>query len=164
MPAIVLNIALRIALCSLVTWLVYRKLELVALPICAPLFGVALARPIIDFFAEAHHAGRRAALEDLQGRYWAHRGQRLDIAEDADDARWLLLADVRKVLPGLPRDEVMQVQFGERTAVIEPSPGLRIRADALADYLRKSTDTASLKFKNWLDHEVMLGSKNPRIR
>jgi hypothetical protein len=39
---------------------------------------------------------------------------------------------------------------------------MRIRADALAEYLRKSTDNTSLKFRNWLDHEVMGGRANPR--
>lgn len=164
MAAILLRIGLRAILCALVTWWLYTKLGLVALPIGAPLLGAALARPIIDLVEAAHFTGKSHALADAQGRYWAHRGLRIDIAEDDEDARWLLLADVRKVLPGLPRDEVMQRRFGERVAALEPMPGTRIRADALADYLRKATDAPSLKFRTWLDREVMGGSRNPRAR
>jgi hypothetical protein len=93
-----------------------------------------------------------------------HRGRRIDIAEDADRLRWLLTSDVRKVLTGLPRDEVLAKQFGERAGKVEDAAGFRIRADALADYLRKSQDAASVKFKVWLDREVLGGAANPRSR
>jgi hypothetical protein len=162
MPQILVRIAVRLALCALATWLVYRQLGLIALPIAAPLFGVALARPLIDLVAAAHHSGKTLALQDVQGRHWSHRGRLLDIAQDDDGARWLLVADVRKMLPGLPRDEVLQRHYGERVATVEAAQGLRIRADALAEYLRKSTDAASLKFRTWLDREVLGGSRNPR--
>jgi hypothetical protein len=162
MTSLLLRIALRALLCAAMTWWMYTKLGLVAVPIAAPLFGAALARPLIDLLEAMHQSGKEHILREAQGRYWAHRGTRVDIAEDDDDARWLLLTDVRKIVPGLPRDEVMRKQYADRVAVLEPAPGLRIRADALADYLQKSTDTSSLKFKTWLDHEVMGGSKNPR--
>lgn len=164
MAPILLRIAIRTVLCALATWWIYGKLGLVALPIGAPLLGAALARPIIDLLEELHQSGRERALKEAQGRYWAFRNMRIDIAHDVDDKRWLLLADVRKVLPALPRDEVMQRRFGERVSRIEPDPGLRIRADALAEYLRDATDASSLKFRTWLDRVVMGGSRNPRSK
>jgi hypothetical protein len=57
---------------------------------------------------------------------------------------------------------VLQRQFGDRAGVVEDFAGFRIRADALAEYLRKSTDAGSLRFKQWLDREVLGGSRNPR--
>jgi hypothetical protein len=164
MPRLVLSIVIRVLLCVFATWVMWHWLDLVAVVVAAPLLGVALARPIIDLVAESHHAGKTLVLQDLQGRHFSHRGYMLDIAEDDDDQRWLLLADVRQVVAGLPRDEVLQRQFGDRTTVMPPATGLRIRADALADYLLKSTDAASLKFKVWLDREVRGGSRNPRMR
>lgn len=164
MPRLLLTIVIRVLLCAGVTWVMWHWLELSAVVVAAPLLGVALARPIIDLVAESHHANKTLALQSLQGRHFSHRGYRLDIAEDDDEQRWLLLADVRKVVAGLPRDEVLQRQFGDRTTVMPPDDGLRIRADALADYLLKSTDAASLKFKIWLDREVLGGKRNPRLR
>jgi hypothetical protein len=164
MPRLLLSIVVRVLLCAFATWVMWHWLDVVALVVAAPLLGVALARPIIDIVAESHHSTKALALQGLQGRHFSHRGHMLDIAEDDDDQRWLLLADVRKVVAGLPRDEVLQRQFGDRTSVMPPAEGLRIRADALADYLVKSTDTASLKFKVWLDREVLGGSRNPRLR
>jgi hypothetical protein len=163
-PRILLSIFLRSAFWLAVAWYASQKIGLIAFAVTAPLLGALLARPILDFIEESHYTGKSAALAGVQGRWWMHRGRRIDIAEDADRLRWLLTSDVRKVLRGLPRDEVLGKQFGDRAGVVEDEPGFRIRADALADYLRKSHDGASLKFKVWLDREVLGGERNPRSR
>lgn len=163
MLKILLRIAIGLVLGCAATWLFWRFFEgPVALVIAAPLFGVLLARPIIDLVAESSYAGKAAALSGLHGRYFSHRGIRIDIAQDDDAGRWVLASGVRKVVPGLPRDEVLVKQFGERTGTVEGFEGFRIRADALAEYLQKSTDTSSLKFREWLDRTVRGGSLNPR--
>jgi hypothetical protein len=146
------------------TWYAYKIFGASAIVILAPLLGVLLARPLINLFADLGYAGKSAALADVQGRWFAHKGQRVDIAQDEDGARWLLSGDVRKILTGLPRDEVLAKQFAERTGTVEEAPGFRIRADALAEYLLKSQDAASLRFKKWIDHEVLGGRHNPRDR
>src|SRR5438105_1380871 len=105
--------------------------------VVAALAGALLARPIIDLVAESNYHAKAAALADLQGKLWSHRGFRVDIEEDADRARWLLAADVRKIVTALPRDEVLQRQFGERVGALEDIGGFRIRADALIEYLGK---------------------------
>jgi hypothetical protein len=161
---IALLIMFRTALCAVVAWYAYKVFGIFAIVFAAPLLGVLLARPLIDFFAEAGYSGKSAALAELQGRFWSHKGQRVDIAKDDDEARWLLAAHVRKIVVGLPRDEVLAKQFGERTGVVEGVEGFRIRADALAEYLLKSQDNAGVRFKVWLDREVLGGKRNPRER
>ena len=164
MPRILFAIFLRSALWLALAWYASQKIGLIAFPLMSPLLGALLARPIMDFVEETHYAGKAAALADVQGKFWMHRGWRIDIAEDADNLRWLLTADVRKVLPGLPRDEVLGKQFGDRAGNVDDAEGFRIRADALAEYLRKSHDLATMKFKAWLDREVLGGAMNPRAR
>ena len=163
MARTVLSLFLRTVCWLAIAWIAAQRVGLIAFAVTAPLLGALLARPVIDFIAESHHAGKAAALAGVQGNWWMHRGHRIDIAEDADRRRWLLAADVRKVVR-LPRDEVLGRQFGERTGTVEDAAGFRIRADALADYLRKSHDPVSLKFKAWLDREVLGGGMNPRAR
>ena len=165
MSRVLLRIAFRLALCCGVLYLLWPVWGPFAILIpFAPLVGISLARPLQDLFEEANLAGKEYALRDVQGKYWAHRGVRLSIEADPEGTRWLLASDVRKLVPGLPRDEVLEKQFAGRSGVLEDADGFRIRGDALADYLAKSTDTPSLKFRNWLDREVLGGSKNPRLR
>jgi hypothetical protein len=165
MTRVLLRIAIRLGLCLGVLYLLWPVWGPFAILVpFAPLVGIALARPIQDLLSELHFAGKEHALADLQGKYWSHRGVRVSIEHDDSGMRWLLATDVRKLLPGLPRDEVLQRQFGGRCGVVDGHGGFRIRGDALAEYLLKSTDAASLKLKRWLDHEVLGGAKNPRMR
>lgn len=154
---LVVRIAVRLVLCSLATWLLWQGVGLgaVALAMTAPLFAVALARPLIDAFGLAWGATNERALRHRSGRHFEHRGQALDVAEDDDGLRWLLLADVRKVLPGLPRDEVVRRQSGALVGTVDGYAGLRIRADALQDLLRKASEPAAVKFKVWLERDVL---------
>jgi hypothetical protein len=162
---VLLRIAFRLALCLGVLYALWPTWGLFAVIVpFAPLLAISLARPILDLMEEMNLAGREFALKDMQGKHWMHRGMRLSIEEDGERMRWLLADDVRKLVPGLPRDEVLQRQFGDRTGVLEEVEGFRIRGDALAEYLLKATDTSSLKFKIWLDRQVLGGSQNPRLR
>ena len=165
MRALLLRIAFRFVLCALPTWGVWRFLQwagqppAIALALCAPLFGVALARPVMDTVAWLHRTSRELALADVQGRYYNHHGKIIDVVEDAEDQRWLLASDARKVVTGLPRDEVLLRQYPDRAGAVADAIGFRVRADALLEYLGKSRDPASLRFKVWLEREVVCPSR-----
>jgi hypothetical protein len=67
----------------------------------------------------------------------------------------LRIDDVRKVLPALPREAVLQRQFPEGVHVAHGRAAGRISAEALQVYLSKSTAPEALRFRNWLDREVL---------
>ena len=162
MVHILLRILFRLVLCSVAAYLMWRKFGASGLAFSAPLFGVALARPIIDLVSEFSGLAKHAVLADLQGRNYEHRGHRLDIWEDEDGQRWVSVRDVRKILPSLPRDTVLRSQFPSDLLHDPRLKGERIRADTLLAYLRKSTETDSIKFRNWLERDVVLPSARMR--
>ena len=153
--ALSLSIAIRLAGCSGVAWLAWRYAGAFGLVFSAPLFGLALAKPLVDAFGAALGLTRRLAYRHVSGRHYAHHGMAIDIVDDPARVRWLKTADVRKVIQALPSDPVLERLFpaGLRSM---PGPGpaagstMRISAEALADYLAKSTDPDSLRFKRWL--------------
>lgn len=161
MVPLLLQIALRTAACALPTYAVWRFMGTIALVVCAPLFGVALARPILDLLAGLGAATKQAALAPLAGRHYEHHGTTIDIVEDESHRRWISLADARRVIATLPRDAVMQLQFPQ---ACRADGGLRISAEALHAYLRKSTDPASIRFRNWLEREVIYPAEQVRRR
>jgi hypothetical protein len=134
----------------------WRWLGTAGIVLSSPLLGLALARPLLAGLSFAHQVTKTRALQSVQGRYFAHRGHTIDIAEDADRYRWLRTDDVRKVVPGLPGDAVLQRLFPEGVACWSPADSHRIKAEALLKYLEKATDPASLKFKHWIVAEVVL--------
>jgi hypothetical protein len=157
-----LKVALRLVLCVAVTWLVHRYLGLLGAVATIPLYAAALASPLYEFFTGTWRATKAHVLRDVQGRYFQHRGFAIDVVEDDDDRPWLLVRDVRKALPSLPRDEVLQRLVPGRARAWSPGEGLRIRADAMVDVLRNAQEPAGLKFKAWVDREVLRGSAGTR--
>lgn len=156
------RIALRLLACVVVTAVAWRGLGFASLVLCAPLFGVLLARPILDLIGQSARTTRQLALEDLEGRYYEHRGVMVDIVEDAERHRWLLLTDVRKLVDGLPSDPVLERLYPDDVRPSVSSSARRIRADTLALYLEKSTHAESLKFKIWLEREVAFPARRLR--
>ena len=159
---LLLTIAIRLAGCSGVAWLAWRWRGASGLVFCAPLFGLALAKPILDAVSAWLRLTRRLAYGDLDGRYYAHRGTPIDIVEDAEHVRWLRTADVRRIIVGLPGDPVLARLYPD--GVRPQAPSARISAEALADYLRKSTGPQSLRFARWLERDVAYAARRLRER
>ena len=160
MLQVLLKIALRTLACAVVTYGIWLKFGTVSLVVCAPLFGVALARPILELMEEAAQATTRAAFRDLDGRHFHYKGILVDVVEDADSYRWMRLADVRKIVTGLPADQVLRNLFPEGLQDPPASKAVCIKAEALLQYLQKATDPGTLRFKLWLEREVVM----PAIR
>jgi hypothetical protein len=149
---------LQLLACAGITWAVWRVFGKFAFVFCAPLLGAVLARPIYDLVAAAYGKSRELALRDSHGRHFEYRGHAIDVVDDEDAHRWLRVRDVRKVMPGLVRDEVLQQRFGERAQALAPSRDFRIRADALLEHLRSANEPTAVKFKVWLERVVIMPS------
>jgi len=156
MFALFQRIFLRLLLCCAASYLLWRALGPVGLAVSSPIFAMAFARPIFDVLSGARRTAKRLALISVEGRYYSHRGQPIEVVEDVEHHRWLRLIDVRKLLQGLPQEAVLALQFPQRVQ------DRRIRADALRDYLSKSQEGDSLRFRNWLERELL--SPTTRLR
>lgn len=154
-PAVITTILLRLAACAIVTWVCWRYLGLIGAVITIPLYAGALATPLYELFAGAYRGTKAMVLADVQGRYRSHRGQAVDVVEDEERQHWVRLRDARRILPGLARDAVLERLFPGRVQALPPSRELRIRADALVEHLRDARDAKGVKFKVWLEHELL---------
>ncbi len=157
-------VALRLIACSVFTFVAWRWIGLVGIVISAPLFGIALARPILEAIEASALFAKWLAYRKLNGRHYEHRGYSVDIAEDSTFDLWVKIDDARKVLPDLPSDQVLERMFPEGILIASSQRVGRIRAEALVSYLGKSTEANSLKFRLWLRREVLLPANNRRKR
>ena len=164
MPRLLAAFTLRLLVCGAVAYGLWRVLGPIGLAASAPVFGITLAKPLFELVAEFGHAARGLAYADLAGRHFEHRGFALDIRDDEHHHRWLSTRDVRKVIRALPREAVLQRQFPEGVRLDPGIRGHRISADALMHYLSKSTHGDSVRFRNWLEREVVLPAANIRRR
>lgn len=160
------RILLRLAACLAATWFVWSVLGLglFAVLFCAPLLGVAMARPLAELLDDSGRLVRHAAWKEVNGRHFAHRGHPIDVVEDERLRCWLRVSDVRRVLRGLPADAVLQrlhpqgFECGSRRA---PS---RILAEALLEFLQRAHDTDALKFRLWLQGQVVEPARRRQAR
>ncbi len=140
----------------------------------SPIAGICLARPLLEKMAGLYDGARASALQEFQGRYFAFRGVRFDVHEDEEQQLWLKTADVRTLLPSFPRDGVLlKVCDGGLMPDHTQEQGLRVRADTLDRLLSTSRQLETIKFRNWLQKELMfparqraernIGSPSPRV-
>ncbi len=162
MPALLLSIALRLLVCAAVTYVAWLWLGTVAFATCAPLVGVLLARPLIDMASLSHHAVKSQALSRLSGHYFVHKGHGFEIVEDEQQLRWLRLAEVKKVMAGLPGHEVLARMYPGGVQLMGQPPRPCISVTALTALLEKSSDPASLRFRVWLARVVAHPARDDR--
>jgi hypothetical protein len=157
----------RLGLCGGVGWLAWGaggSAGAVGLVLVAPLFGMALARPLLDSLGAWHRQAHLAAWRDVAGDHHAYRGHTLRLLDDAAQRPWLRVDDLRRVLPSLPGDEVLQRLVGERCRPMAQPPVLGIEAEALWEQLQGSSNLQTLKFGQWLQREVLVPAERRRAR
>ncbi len=146
---------LRFLACCLVAWLAWRALGPTGLVYSAVLFAITLAGPLLDLLLNVRRFGRVVAFRAVQGRYRAYRGIGIDVQDDLEGRLWLCLADVRKVLPGLRRDESLRALLGDAVQTLPPDKRWRIEARALVDYLSATVEPDTAKFRGWVERSVI---------
>jgi hypothetical protein len=157
-------VAAGIVLAGLATAGLYRFLGPVGLLLFAPAWGALLALPLLDGVGAGLRLVRWTRWFDVQGRYYEHRGRWIDIVEDDAGQRFVRIAHVRLVLPGLPADATFAQLYADRV-LARGTPALAyLRDDALLEYLARSQSPDAAKLHRWLYREVALPGRNRRER
>lgn len=159
-----LSVALRLLACSVATYAAWLVAGPVGIVWCAPLYGAALARPLIEATTSAYGLMRALAYRDVEGRHCAYQGISINVAEDAEGHQWLRLSDVRKVLPDLSRDEWLRKNFGTGVGPVAPDRSVRIQAEVLVTHLGRTTSPDTAKFTRWIERTVVYPSRKRRER
>lgn len=100
-------------------------------------------------------AVKALAYRDIEGRHFEFKGRPVMVREDLDGARWLRTRDIQKVLPAFPRDALLQRIFPDALGQAERKHGLFLKAQALDNYLRDNQDDTAIRFRNWLQRDVI---------
>jgi len=164
MIAIIATIVLRSAACALVFWWMSRKLGLAgAMPVVA-LFGVVLARPLIDLAAATGRQMRKAHWRDVEGRHYAYRGREVAVVEDDERHRWLRLADVRAIVGFTASDGALAVSYPESVQRLGRPATPYVRDDALLSHLAKERSQEAARLRLWVEREIAFPARRERER
>jgi hypothetical protein len=158
------TILVRLALCVLLTWLVWHFLGTVGLVMTAPMYGVALARPLLDLASAIRHEMRRAQWREVEGRHFAFKGRTVHVLEDADHQRWVRIADVRAVVGLTAGDGALRITYPGGWRVLGKPPEAYLSDEALLAHLGKERSPKALRLRHWVEREIVFPARRQRER
>ncbi|MBL8328649.1 MAG: hypothetical protein JNJ71_07330 [Rubrivivax sp.] len=136
----------------------------VALVLLSPLIGFALAPLLGSLLGHSVDAMKAAAIRDIDGQHYEYKGRPLVVVEDLQGDRWIQIKGLRSILRALPRDEVLLRIAAEDVARGEGSRALLFRAQGLNAYLQRNQDDNAVRFRNWLQREVIFPAEKAKRR
>lgn len=162
MIAVLARILLRGGSCALLFWWIWRTLGLAtAMPVVA-LFGIVLARPLIDLAEALGWQMRRAHWRDVAGRHYTHRGRAVAVLEDGEHRRWLRLADVRALVGFTASDGALAISYPGCVRELGRPPAQYVRADALLAHLGKERSPEAARLRGWVEREIAFPARRER--
>ena len=164
MSIILPRVAIRLLLCAGVSWVLWRYLGLAVAIASAPLYGIALARPLIDLTSDLRHAARAAVWRPLEGRHFVYRGTPVQVLEDDDCRRWVRAADVRAVVGHTATNSALALTYpsGWRTMGKPAEP--HFSDETLIAHLAKQGAPEALRFRHWVEREIAFPAQRLRER
>ena len=143
----------RMALCAAVSWLVWRYLGIIPAVATAALWGVALARPVMEFTVYFYDWVNRSPLAAWQGRYYNFNGVHLRVMPVAQ-ALWIVDRDIFQVLGEKPTlllpDQFDATEYGQ----IEGTRFYGFSEAGLERLLIQHPHSESARLLIWLRREV----------
>jgi hypothetical protein len=145
-----LGLGVRLLLCSGFTWAAWTMMGPIALPMCAPLFGVAAAGPLMALFGRSWGRMSQAARQAAWHARLPYQGRRIRHFVDDNGEVWFCIDDIHKVVPGLPTARSLQALYPGRCTNTTWRQPAHLRVDAAEALLGKATDRSTLRFVRWM--------------
>ena len=158
------RIVWRLALCAAVTWVVWRALGRVAFVVTAPLYGVLLAKPLVDLMSDMRHQTRVLVWRPLEGRHYVFRGTPVQVIEDEAHVRWVRAADVRRIVGFTASDGALALTYPNGWRMIGQPLEPHFSDEALIAHLRKETSREAGRFMHWAERTIAYPARQLRMR
>ena len=158
------RIALRLAICVVVSYAAFRFGGLVAMVPSFMLLGILLARPLLELASETRHAIRAQAWKPVEGRYWAFNGTPVQVLEDADHRRWILASDVRGIVGFTASNGALALTYPNGFRNMGSPAAPHFSDEALLVHLAKEKSAKALKFRHWVEKEIAFPARRLRQR
>ncbi len=156
--------AWRFAVCCAATWLVWRLGFGVGTLFMIGLFGILLAKPLIDIASALRHALRREVWRDVQGRHYAFKGRPVRVITDADQRRWIRLADVRRITGFTASDAALQVTYPQGWRKLGTPAEPYLCDETLLTHLAKERSPENARMRLWVEREIVFPARRQRER
>jgi len=149
-----LNLALRILICAAVTWTGVVLTGLIGFVLTAPIWGVLLAKPILEFFPAFERLVHRQAFQEWEGKYYKYGRTHLRVYFNGDDA-WFIAKDVLSVLDKTPESWRDARFTAEEYGVIPGRSEMGFSPAGVVKLTQLSGHPEAPKFRLWFERAVV---------
>ena len=164
MSGIAARIAWRLALCAAGSWAAWHFGGLVTVVATAPLYGIALARPLLDLASELRHRSRALVWRSVEGRHYVFRGTPVQVLEDDQQRRWVRAADVRRIVGHTASDGALALTYPDGWRRMGRPAQPHFSDAALVAHLAKESTPEALRFRQWVEREIVFPGQRLRER
>ena len=164
MTRIVATIALRLAVCAAISWTVWRSFGLASMVPTLALFGILLARPLLDLAGALRDGMKQAQLADIEGRHYAFRGRTIHVVDDPDRRRWMRLADIRAIVGFTASDGALAISYPGGVRRLGRLAQPHIGEEALLAHLAKERAPDAARLRVWVEREIVFPARRERER
>jgi hypothetical protein len=158
------RIAWRLAVCLLVSWCVWRLGGLAPMVATAPLYGVLLAKPLLELMSDMRHQTRVLVWRPLEGRHYVFRGTPVQVIEDESHVRWVRAADVRRIVGFTASDGALALTYPNGWRLMGQPPEPHFSDEALVTHLRKENSAEAGRFMHWAERTIAYPARQLRAR
>jgi len=162
MTRILATIALRLAICGGISWAVWRWLGPSQMVPTLGLFGVALARPLIDLAGALRDGMKQVQLAAVEGRHYAFRGRAVQVLDDADRRRWVRLADVRAIVGFTASEGALAISYPDGMRRLGRPAEPHLSEEALLAHLLKERTPEAARLRLWVEREIVFPARRER--
>jgi hypothetical protein len=150
---LLLTIALRLAACFAVSYLAYREVGPTTMMLTLPLWGAALARPIIEGVPALLRWAGHLHLQAWEGRYYEFDGRQVRVVT-IRDTLWFAEPDVVAILGWAP--ETLRRKLGRNEyGPLGEGRLMGFPEQALGRLLDGDASPQALRFRLWMEREVI---------
>jgi hypothetical protein len=143
---------------------VWRLGGLTAMVVTAALYGIALARPLLDLAGELRRQSHALVWRRLEGRHFVFRGVPVQVLEDDRHRRWVRAADVRRIVGHTATDGALALTYPNGWRSMGRPARPHFSDDALIEHLSKETAPEALRFRHWAEREIAFPARRLRER
>ena len=155
------NLVLRLAICIGVTWTGVMLLGLIGYPLTAPVWAMAFAKPILEFFPALGRLIHWHAYHEWEGKTYQYNRTHLRVYFDGDNA-WFVAQDILSVLDKTPESWRDSRFTAEEYGVI---PGRKENGFSPAGVVKLthiSEHPEAPKFRLWFERAVVFTLKRKK--
>ena len=164
MTRIVATIVLRLIVCVGISWAVWRWFGLSSMVPTLGLFGILLARPLLDLVGALRDGMKQVQLAAVEGRHYAFRGRAVQVLDDADRRRWVRLADVRAIVGFTASEGALAIAYPDGVRRLGRPAVTHLGEEALLAHLAKERAPEAARLRWWIEREIVFPARRERER